>query len=186
MAPLHCTVWPLLRNYGPTLTANNCCTRKVCTYLCTERFEPVIVEVEAEGGPVGAGPVRAGPVRLPVQTHGGARGCSREPATVTRRFYKKPIRSNYQPLKMINDYLKGSTSGCIHTYGLSLKLCSDREKANAKIFFDVCSLFFDLFYLFFDRCRFCSSFRLVWIGSYRFKWLNVSLLCCSHMMFNYI
>ena len=114
----------------------------MCTYLCTERFEPVVVEIKAEGGAVGAGPVGAGPVRLPVQTHSGARGCAGEPATVTRRFCKKPIRSNYQILKMINDYLKGWTSGCIHTYGSSLKLCSDRVKANAKFFFDVCSLSF--------------------------------------------
>ena len=50
---------------------------------------------------MGAGPVGAGPVRLPVQTHGGARGCAGEPATMTRRFYKKNIRSNYQHLQMI-------------------------------------------------------------------------------------
>ena len=38
---------------------------------------------------MGAGPVGAGPVRLPVQTHGGARGRAGEPATVTRRLYKE-------------------------------------------------------------------------------------------------
>ena len=61
----------------------------MCTYLCTERFEPVVVEVEAEGGAVGAGPAGAGPVRLPVETHGGARGRAGEPATVTRCLYKE-------------------------------------------------------------------------------------------------
>ena len=48
----------------------------------------------------------------------------------------------------------------------SVKLCSDRAKANAKakIFFNVCRWFFDPLHLFFDLFHFRSSLRFVWIG----------------------